>query len=314
MKNYRQPDQTIWNGRTSESTLYFHEKIKCFDLSEETLPKTDEKVISILGYECDEGVARNKGRVGAVAGPNAIRKMLAPLSNHFKKDTQIFDVGNIICQNNDLERSQRSASDIISYLIENKSFPIVLGGGHDLAYAHYNGIKKCSTNKKIGVINLDAHFDLRTVTDKPNSGTPFYQIAKENGNIHYLCLGIQKASNNRELFETAKALNVQHLENTEYTLENKAHVLQTINDFINEVDYVYLTIDLDGFSSAIAPGVSAPSPFGFGVAIASETIKCICDSKKLISVDLVELNPTYDIDNSTARLAARLIYNIIETL
>ncbi len=314
MNNYQKPDKDIWSGRSSEQQLYLHEKINCIDLKNEILPKKVKNSFAILGYACDTGVKRNNGRIGAKKGPENIRKMLAPLSNHFNSTTQIVDVGNIVCHDDHLEKTQLETSEYISYLIENTYFPIVLGGGHDLAYAHYNGLSKQYTDKTIGIINLDAHFDLRQLTGKGNSGTPFYQIAKENDSFYYCCLGIQKASNNKILFETAKNLKVTYLENTQFNIENRDIVFSTLDQFISSVDHIYLTIDLDGFSSAYAPGVSAPSPLGFSLDIVLETLEFICNSNKLISLDLVELNPIYDIDNVTARLAARLIYSIIEKI
>ncbi|TSE08816.1 formimidoylglutamase [Aquimarina algiphila] len=314
MKNYKKTDTTLWTGRISDDQLYLHEKIKCVNLENEILSKPKKQSFTLLGYTCDEGVKRNHGRIGAVKGPDHIRKMLATLSNHFNDQIDILDVGNITCEQGNLEDTQLETSNIIASLLQHQNFPIILGGGHDLAYAHYNGIKKQFPNKKIGIINLDAHFDLRKTTNQGTSGTPFYQISKENDSFNYLCLGIQKASNNKELYKIANELNVQYLENTEYTIQNKNNIATVVQNFIAKVDYIYLTIDLDGFSSALAPGVSAPSPFGFSVDIAMETIKWICNSTKLISADIVEFNPKYDIDNCTARLASRLVNHIIECM
>lgn len=314
MNNYQKTNIDIWKGRSSENQLYLHEKIDGIDLKNNPLKKSKEKSFALLGYACDEGVKRNQGRIGAADGPDAIRKMLASHANHFTDETEILDLGNITCKEGDLENTQQETADYISLILKNNIFPIVIGGGHDLAYAHYNGIKNQYPDKTIGIINLDAHFDLRKVTTQGNSGTPFFQIANENSSFNYLCLGIQKATNNRELFKTAESLNVNYLLNTEFTMTQQEKVAETINNFIDGVDFIYLTIDMDGFSSAYAPGVSAPSPLGFSVDIAIKTIQWICESSKLISIDLVELNPKYDIDHCTARLAARLIYDMIDYL
>ncbi len=312
MSSYKKTDVTIWTGRVSDVQLYLHEKIKCIDLENEALPIAKNISFAILGYACDEGVRRNQGRTGAIDGPDMIRRMLAPLANHFKKDVQILDVGDIICHNTNLEKTQSYTTDKIHQLLINKYFTICLGGGHDLSYAHYNGLKRQFSNSTIGIINLDAHFDLRKISDKGNSGTPFYQISKENDHFNYLCLGIQEESNNKELFETANKLGVRYIKNTDFTIQNKDNITPIVNDFISAVDHIYLTIDLDGFSSVLAPGVSAPSPVGFSADIALTIIEQICTSGKLISLDIVELNPKYDIDNCTARLAARLIYSMIQ--
>ncbi|MBT8321916.1 MAG: arginase family protein, partial [Eudoraea sp.] len=76
-------------------------------------------------------------------------------------------------------------------------------------------------------------------------------------------------------------------------------------------DRVYLTIDLDGFSSAYAPGVSAASPFGFDTQIALWTLQIIIASGKLISMDLAEMNPVYDQDRKTAKLAAGILHHVL---
>ncbi|WP_281991133.1 formimidoylglutamase [Aquimarina aggregata] len=311
MKNYQNPNTKLWTGRVSENKLYLHEKIKCIPLDLENLKNLKKKTFALLGYQCDEGVRRNQGRIGTVEGPDMIRKMLAPLANHFTDQVELLDVGNLTCTTGNLEETQQETSKAISILLKHKIFPILLGGGHDLAYSHYNGIKKQWPDKTIGIINLDAHFDLRKKINVGNSGTPFYQIASENSNFNYLCLGIQKAANNKELYKTAHNLKVHYIENTEFTIAHKSKINSILKEFITSVDYLYLTIDLDGFSSSVAPGVSAPSPTGFLVDIAMDSIHTICKSNKLISADIVELNPKYDIDNCTAKLAARLIYNII---
>ena len=310
---YKKTVESLYTGRQSDKTLYLHEKIKHVDLEQDSIKAYAKSTYGILGYACDEGVKRNLGRPGAAYAPYTVRRMLAPLSNHFPDSINIVDLGNIECHNNELEKTQSFASDKIKQLIDNQIFTCIIGGGHDLGYSHYKGIKKALPNETIGVINFDAHFDLRPVEKSSNSGTPFYQLMQEYGkDFKYLCFGIQKESNNRELFDIAKSNQYRYLYNHEFTVDNFSAVREEIKRFANEVDSIYLTIDMDGFSSAIAPGVSAPSPLGFDVAIAIRAIEEIFNTKKLISVDIVELNPKYDIDHCTARLAARLIYKIFE--
>lgn len=311
MQFYNKPDSNIYDGRTSSSQLYLHEKIKLINLEEiDEAPPVD---FGILGYACDVGVKRNLGRSGTVAGPQSIRAMLAGLSNHFDPEKYIADFGDFTTTSNQLEDIHGEVTNGIALLLKNKIKPIVLGGGHDLAYAHYLGIREVFKNEKIGIINFDAHFDLRAVSTQRNSGTPFWQIAEtEKNKFYYLCLGIQEESNNRELFEYAKHSRSKYLLNTEFTSENWDAISKKLNDFIAQIDKVYVTIDLDGFCSAYAPGVSAPSPLGFTPDIVLKCLDRICRSQKLVSTDLVELNPHYDTDNATARLASRLVYTILK--
>jgi formiminoglutamase len=147
-----------------------------------------------------------------------------------------------------------------------------------------------------------------------NSGTAFYQIADEaninNRPFHYLCLGVQKQSNTKSCFARANELGIQYIPIEEFHLSNIPSIRQKLTSFIDRVDAVYLTIDLEGFSSAFAPGVSAPSPLGFSPDLATEVIRIMLKSGKLISMDIAELNPNFDIDNRTARLATILIHRV----
>lgn len=313
MPKYKPTKANIYTGRVSDQELYLHEKISCTDISE--LQANNNKSIALLGYECDEGVKLNQGRTGGVNGPDAIRKQLAKLPNHLNKKTAFYDVGNVRHGQGELSDTHALLSKKVSDLLEAGAFPIILGGGHDMAYGTYNGIKKAKGDATIGIINFDAHFDLRSNENGANSGTPFYQIAKDcqvkNIPFHYLCMGIRQDANDASLFKTAKELDVIYIQRDTFRIEFHNEINAWINAFIKNVDLVYVTIDLDGFSSAYAPGVSAPSPMGFTPDVVLESLKTITLSGKLAAVDIAEMNPAYDVDHQTARLAASLIHGII---
>ena len=97
----------------------------------------------------------------------------------------------------------------------------------------------------------------------------------------------------------------------DFRLQHWEYMEEQISWFLDRVDAIYLTVDMDGFSSAFAPGVSAPSPMGFDPEVAFKVFDLIAKSKKLISLDVVELNPTYDQDQATARLAARCVEYVL---
>lgn len=307
--NYKQPEQALWQGRKTNPNLgiqYWYQAIHCTNFEKENR----EADIALIGYECGEGVRRNLGRVGAKYGSDAIRKKLGSVAWHSTKT--VLDVGNVFCVEEDLETCQNAFAHQITTLLEQEIFPIALGGGHDIAYAHFKGIANFLKHKKtrIGILNFDAHFDLRPKpTGKPNSGTPFYQILEEYNQVQYMPIGIQSQANTKELFEIAKQKNVDYL--TMLDCEDYDFVESKVHHFINQNDVIYITIDLDGFSSAYAPGVSAPSPFGFTPNFVLRILEQLFKSKKVISIDLAELNPTYDIDYRTANLAARLVDSIV---
>lgn len=315
MAKYQHPKKEIWSGRKSEEQLYLHEKVQCLPIDK---LQNQKRAFTILGYSCDEGVKRNQGRIGAKEGPNAIRKALGKMPNHLSENIVLIDVGNVECIDNKMEAAQELLSERIAISLQKNAFPIVLGGGHDVAYGHYNGIKKylISQNKRpnIGIINFDAHFDLRDDKNGSNSGTPFFQISNENSPFHYLCLGIRKDANDASLFKTAAELDVTYVLQDTFRIEFVKEIRTWIKAFIDKVSYIYVTVDLDGFSSAYAPGVSAASPMGFSPDIVLECLETIVSSGKLVSLDLAEMNPKFDTDAQTAKLAASLIHKIIHSI
>jgi formiminoglutamase len=306
--SHQNPSPSLWTGRSAENIEYWHQaviSINDLNFNEDN----DLRKIGVLGYAGDEGVRRNGGRIGAALGPDAIRKVMGSTAFHLKYGTQIFDYGTIQTEKNDMESSHALISKSVTTLLQTKHFPVLFGGGHDLAYAHASGVFEYLKEKdeKLGIINLDAHFDLRPLQNRQgHSGSPFLQLSQENPHqFHYLCLGIQRAANPRSLFETANHTNTKWMTMEDFRMNNWEVIQEKILWFLDSVNKVYLSIDMDGFSSAFAPGVSAPSPMGFSPDIAFKVFELIASSKKLISLDVVELNPTYDQDQATARLAAR---------
>ena len=316
---YLPPDKKLWQGRDSASDLYLHEKVLMGDLTGKNLATESEFNLGILGYACDEGVRRNRGRLGAAKGPDAIRRILATMPNHLPDHCNLLDFGNISCPDSDMEAAQEGLANGVSRLKAEGIFPLVLGGGHDMAYGHYKGLKDHVDKKtELGIINFDAHFDLRSNEQGNNSGTPFYQLGQEcrkaGKSFKYLCLGIRDDANDRNLYNTASVLGVNYMDRDRFRMDSKGQVIRELEYFLDRLDAVYVSIDLDGFSSAYAPGVSAPSPLGFEPDIVLECLKTIIHSKKIASLDIAEMNPEYDRDQQTAKLAAGLIHFVIHSI
>lgn len=265
----------------------------------------------LLGFCSDAGVLRNKGRVGAAAAPAAIRSALGPLAFHLDRD--VFDAGDVVVEDDSLEAGQERAGRAISGLLDAGNLTVVLGGGHETAYASYLGVagSKAVRGKRLGVLNLDAHFDLRD-EPKPSSGTPFLQMAHaeaaEGRELQYAVVGISEPNNTRTLFNTARRLGVKYLLDEQCTPEA---VEVFVADFLAGVDVLYLTIDLDVMPASVAPGVSAPATYGVPLPVISEICRQVASSGALLHLDVAELNPEFDIDSRTAKVAARLINTLL---
>ncbi len=254
-----------------------------------------QKSFGLIGFACDEGVRRNNGRQGASGGPAAFRSVL--------KQTPFVDYGDVHCRNGDLETAQAELGNRVFETYQAGQMPIIIGGGHETAWGTFQGIRG---EGSLGIINLDAHFDLRPLIDDKlgSSGTPFSQIANAMGSkFDYLVLGIQPTSNADFLFEKARDLHAYHVLAERFESDAIAH----INAMLERHERIYLSICLDVFASAYAPGVSAPQPFGITPIQALPILRRLAESGKVIALDIVELAPNYDPSGITARLAAGLL-------
>ncbi|MCT9870432.1 formimidoylglutamase [Paenarthrobacter aurescens] len=265
----------------------------------------------VLGFCSDAGVLRNKGRVGAAAAPAAIRTALGPMAYHLQRN--VFDAGDVVVEDDSLEAGQERAGRAIAELLDAGNLTVVLGGGHETAFASYLGVAGSEPvrGKRLGVLNLDAHFDLRD-EPTPSSGTPFLQMAQAEAaagrELKYAVVGISEPNNTRTLFDTADRLGVKYLLDEACSPEA---VEVFVSDFLSGVDVLYLTIDLDVMPASVAPGVSAPAAYGVPLPVISAVCRQVAASGKLLHLDVAELNPEFDIDNRTAKVAARLVNTLL---
>lgn len=264
--------------------------------------------IAILGFASDEGVRRNGGRVGAAEGPAAIRRALASLAIHH--ETPLYDAGTITVSGEDLESGHYQLSSRVQELVESGHLVIVLGGGHETAFGTHRGLFQAAP-EATAVVNLDAHFDLRQA-DRATSGTPFKQIADLRGpDFCYTVMGISRPNNTRALFEIADSLNAGVVTDEELAFLSPAECAQLAGEATQGHDAVHLSIDLDVLPAAVAPGVSAPAAWGVELTKILAITRALALTGKLRLVDVVELNPEFDIDGRTAKVAARIVEEIV---
>lgn len=275
--------------------------------------------VSLLGLACDAGVRRNLGRAGAADGPGALRRALAPLAVHGLREVD--DLGDIACPDDALEAAQREFGAAAAGVLRAGGVAIGLGGGHEIAYASWLALREALEARgdggAVAVVNFDAHFDLRADA-RPSSGTPFRQIledaAARGRRVEYHCLGVSRFANTSALFERARALGVRHVLDEDLRADRFDALKEGIEALLGRVGHVYLTICLDAFPASVAPGVSAPAALGVDPALVERLVDVVTASAKLRIADVAELNPRFDVDGRTARLAARLVARIAEAV
>lgn len=327
LKYYNPQNMDIWSGRVDDEEDYesfrWHQWVKPIDLNaEDNEPFDGEIAFGILGFESDQGIELNKGRFGAANGPSAIRKELTKLPCQFSEEVKIFDCGNVTSRFTNLESAQEELSLAVEKMLDLNLFPIVLGGGHETAFGHYKGLSLFTEKhnlKSPGILNFDAHFDLRPYKEGTGtSGTMFRQIAdynKEKGeDYNYFVLGIQKHSNTQALFRTADELGVNYVLAKDVINGDYLEITHELDKFLAKQESIYVTICMDCFSSSFAPGVSAPQPLGLDPEKVILFLKHVFETGKPMAFDIAEVSPRFDHDSVTANLASILIFTVVRAI
>lgn len=307
---HRPADLASWTGRTDVEegprAIRWHQAIRA-------LPEGAAPGLALLGFACDAGVTRNHGRPGAAEGPAALRRALASLA--WRRTAPAWDAGDVLVEGDALEEGQRELAAAVTRLLDAGHRPVVVGGGHEVAAGSFAGLadhlaRTAGTRAPvIGVVNLDAHLDLRA--GPASSGTPFRQIAEgcaaRRWPFRYLCLGVDEGSNTEALFDTARRLGAGWRRDRAMAPARLDEVAAELGAFLATVERVHLTIDLDVLPASVAPGVSAPAPRGVALEVIEALVDTVVASGKLALGEVAELNPRFDPDGRTARVAARLV-------
>jgi formiminoglutamase len=264
----------------------------------------------LIGFPCDIGVSRNNGRPGASKAPELIRQRLLNLTPHPKYYTRhteylrnLFDHGNLKLTN-DLAENQNQLSEIVAKYLQVNTIPVILGGGHETTYGHFLGYTRTET--EVSIINIDAHTDVRPLRNgQGHSGSPFRQALEHNSFLckDYSVFGLNPESISRDHYHYVSG------KGGELRYRNETDVTNVTNHLNNlKTDAVMVTMDMDAVSQSTAPGVSAPAARGLTADLWLKLAFEFGKNRKVCSFDLCEVNPEFDVDNQTVRLAALTVW------
>ena len=276
---------------------------------------TPDVRIGILGVPDDEGVKRNRGRVGAKDAPNEIRKAFykftpfAVSKNKQISELSIFDFGNVKTGSS-LEETHQRVQSVVESMVANNILPIVLGGGHDATYPVFLASSKKAASS--GAINIDTHLNFRKSDPQRNSGTAFRQILDLTHSplapMNFVEVGTQSFANSKEHYEELNDRGATVFPLGDIRKERIEKILDIAYEIAsNSSERMYVSFDLDSVQSSDAPGVSASYPTGL---TAEELLKAAHFAglrQKIKAIDIVEVNPKFDFDSKTSKLAALVV-------
>ncbi len=278
--------------------------------------KATKGASALLGYPDDEGISLSRGRLGARLAPDKIRHYLYKMTPSLLVNRRdLFDIGNIENKSS-LEERHEIAAQKVESLLQSGFHTIGIGGGHDYGYSDGIGFLRANRDSKIQplIINIDAHLDVRNIENGVSSGTPFYRLLESEFDFELFEIGIQDQCNSRAHYEWVTSKNAKIITLDEITIGNPTPlevILNRMSDALLKRRPCYFSVDLDGFSSAFAPGCSQVFPSGLDVTTVVNLLKILCYRLDVQTFGVYETSPPLDTDDQTSRLAALLIHRFI---
>ncbi|MFB0517513.1 MAG: arginase family protein [Candidatus Neomarinimicrobiota bacterium] len=272
--------------------------------------------VVLIGIPFDLGVELGGGRLGAAGGPTAFRQAMLRFGTTYDAEQDIdfdhlrlADAGDLEVVPDDVGATHERLAEVTAAILAAGAVPIIIGGGHDSTFGSVTALM--AKYPSVAGINVDAHLDLREVVDgRISSGTPFRRILEE---LHLpgenlVEFGLHGNVNSHAHMQYAKEQGVRCWTRGQLRDQVTATIffreLQQLSDRANTL---FISIDLDVFAAAYAPGVSAPGTEGLTPEEGRQLAFLAGRHPGVRLFELMELNPLFDADGRTSRLAVMLL-------
>ncbi|WP_338727892.1 formimidoylglutamase [Haladaptatus sp. DJG-WS-42] len=267
-----------------------------------SLDKASEYDAVLVGEPYDGAVISRKG---AADGPAAIRAALAGIkSHHFDAGpvSSIGDLGDVVIPDGSVAEVQDAVRATTAEIHAQDTMPVFLGGDNSLTFPNVAPLLESGS---VGVINFDAHLDVREVPESgPTSGTPYRQL-HDAGLAGYACVGARH-------FETSTAYHDFVLDNegevvtAEEVSDDAVAAIDSALSALEHVDTLYLSVDIDVLD-AVYCGASAPTPGGLSPGDLFRAVRLAASDDRVAGFEVVECAPPLDEHNRTVDAAARTV-------
>jgi formiminoglutamase len=280
----------------------------------------EERHFVLAGYPDDEGIGINGGRRGAHLAPDHVRKPLYKMTPQLTSAGApfvIWDLGNLQTTTSDLSRRHETAEAYAFEALSAKATWLSIGGGHDYAFADASAFIRSCQNEKVRplILNFDAHLDVRPTTQGLSSGTPFFRMLEAYPDVDFAELGIQGQCNSRAHLEWVKSKGARVLTMEELEASGESFTVMAtrlLGEWLTRRRPVFLSIDIDGFSSSIAPGCSQSWATGLTAEAFFPFFNTLVCRLDVQTCGVYEVSPPLDQDDRTAKLAAQVLHRVID--
>jgi formimidoylglutamase len=272
----------------------------------------------LLGLPYDGGIP---SRPGARFGPKALRDALAAFGSYdgerdLAEGPGLIDLGDIALPTMHGAEAHQTIENAARQLFATRARPVFIGGDHGCTGSILQGLAAARPEIRLALITIDAHLDVREYDDEAHlsSGTPFRRALETPilTGARTAMLGLRRFANSRYYLDWAEEQRIT-LADVDEIAERGAHAvaMEALARVATDADALYLSIDLDAADAAFAPGVSAAGIGGLSAREMISMVRTIAADPRLVGVDIMELSPPYDVDARTAKLAARLLLEVV---
>ncbi len=275
--------------------------------------------VALIGVPFDTTVI---GRRGAREAPGAIRRALYRMTAFnlesgvdLAETLRLADLGDVAVVHTDVHETHRRVAAVVAHIIRQGLRPLVLGGDHGLSSATIRGAAEGLAGKPIGVIQFDAHYDLREPLEgEITSGTPFRRLLEEGilQGCHLVQIGLLGGRNSRAYHEVARRHGIHTIPASRVHREDLESITrEALERATAGTAAFWISFDMDVFDAAYAPGVSAPSPGGLTAVQGLAMVRRLAAHPACLGMDLMETAPPLDPDGRTVALAAAIAYQFL---
>lgn len=269
----------------------------------------------VVGLPYDGGIPT---RPGARFGPRAIRDALAAFGtwDGARDVPPATDLGDLALPTTDGREAHRRIEEAARTVFAAGARPVFLGGDHGCTGSAVRGLAAARPDLRLGLITIDAHLDVREYADEAalSSGTPFRRALETDvlEGERVAMVGIRRFANSRHYLDWAGEQRIHLVTADDVARIGAANAAKAaLYAATRDADALYLSVDLDAADAAFAPGVSATGIGGLTAREMIDLVAAIASHPLLVGADLMELSPPYDHDARTARLAARLLLELL---
>ena len=287
-------DKSDFNDEHNDHWSLFN-LVSFFDNNEVDLSKYN---IAIIGVKDDRGTKQN---IGAAEAPDEIRQAFYKLKSP-TKDINLIDMGNIE-RGSSVKDTYFALTSVLSDLLKEGIFTIILGGGQDLSFAQFNAYE--TLGRSINFVSIDEKLDLdESMPD--NQKFLMDVFTKENNHLfNFTNIGHQSYYVHDDIMSTMEKMNFDC-----FRLGHFKNNIKETEIVLRDADMI--SFDFNAIKCSDAPARANASPNGFYSEDICQIARYAGISDKVSSFGIYEMNPSLDINNHTSQLAGQMMWYIIE--